>query len=457
MPIARGVRIRIGYAGGAVVTGVFTTLPGLLLLPYLTDTLGVGAAAAGLVVLLPKAWDVVLTPVAGRLGDRGRSRTGSRRGHVLGGGAATAAAFALTFAGLARGSAGALLTAAAFTLTATAFAFFHASYAALPADLADTPRARMALVGGRVAGIAVAALAAGTVAPALVGATGGGLAGHRWAGLFGAALILTATLLLHRVTPPGGSAAAAQPVTAGNRSAARPWAVLRGTPGFAALVGCTALQVVATGCLMAAGPYFAAHALHAPAMTPALIAAFVLPNLVSMPGWTRLAARRGPRAALRRSTAVFAAGCALLALTPALPLAAPLVVLVAGTGHAGQLLCLYTLLAERCAEDDRHAHDRGTGAHGHAGVLAGLFGAAESLGLALGPFLCALALQLSGYVSSGTGTAAAQPASALWGVTAAMSVLPALCALAGIALLRTRRTASPAPAPQPHPVAQARL
>ena len=36
-----------------------------MLLPYLTDTLGIAAALAGLIVFLPKAWDVVLNPIAG--------------------------------------------------------------------------------------------------------------------------------------------------------------------------------------------------------------------------------------------------------------------------------------------------------------------------------------------------------------------------------------------------------
>jgi membrane fusion protein (multidrug efflux system) len=38
-----------------------------MLLPYLTDSLGIAALAAGLIVLLPKAWDVVLNPIAGRI------------------------------------------------------------------------------------------------------------------------------------------------------------------------------------------------------------------------------------------------------------------------------------------------------------------------------------------------------------------------------------------------------
>ena len=55
---------RRGYGLGSVATGSFGTVPGLLLLPYLTDRLGIAAGLAGLIVFLPKAWDVVLNPIA---------------------------------------------------------------------------------------------------------------------------------------------------------------------------------------------------------------------------------------------------------------------------------------------------------------------------------------------------------------------------------------------------------
>ncbi|MEU3777222.1 MFS transporter [Streptomyces sp. NPDC032472] len=447
MPVARGTRIRLGYAGGSMVTGVFTTLPGLLLLPYLTDTLGVGAALAGALVLLPKIWDVLLTPTAGRLGDRGR-----RTAHLLLGGAGAAAGFALTFAGLARGLTGALLTTAGFLLTATAFAFFHAAYAALPGDLAATPAERIRLVGARVAGIAVAALSAGALAPAVVAAAGGGLAAHRWAGLLGAALILAGTLATHGATrahagvrPGSGAGSGAADTGPARAGLLRPWVLLRGLREFTALLLCVILQVAATGCLLAGGPYFAEHALHAPGLTGALVAAFVLPNLLTVPLWTRAGARWGQRTGLRAATAVFAAACLLLTATALLPAACALpVFLLLGTGHAGQLLFLYGMLAETTASEAGRSR---------AGALAGLFGGAESLGLAVGPFLYALALDASGYASSDTGHAAVQSHTAQVGVVAGMAVLPALAALAGVLALRIgrRRTtgaSEPATAPE---------
>src|SRR5262245_44261292 len=99
--------VRVGYSLGSFVTGSFGTVPGLLLLPYLTDTLGVSAGLAGLLVLAPKAWDVVVNPVAGRLSDRTRTRWGARRPYLLFAGLSLAVLFAAIFAGVFRGGAGA--------------------------------------------------------------------------------------------------------------------------------------------------------------------------------------------------------------------------------------------------------------------------------------------------------------------------------------------------------------
>src|SRR5262244_2899755 len=90
-------RVRIGYATGSLVTGSFGTVPGLLLLPYLTNTLGVAAGFAGLLVLLPKAWDVVVNPLAGRLSDRTVTRWGPRRPYLIVAGLALSVLFASIF------------------------------------------------------------------------------------------------------------------------------------------------------------------------------------------------------------------------------------------------------------------------------------------------------------------------------------------------------------------------
>ncbi|NED11723.1 MFS transporter [Streptomyces sp. SID9124] len=417
-------RVRFGYASGSLVTGTFTTLPGLLLLPYLTDTLGVGAALAGAVVFLPKAWDVVLNPFVGRASDRTRTRWGSRRPYVLWGGLVMALGFALTFAGPLPGAAGAWFTAAGYLLTATAFAFFQVPYVAMPAELADRVEDRMRLVAGRVAVIGVAALVTGAAAPALVDAGGGGLAGHRYAGAFGAVVVALGAVWVFAGTRTAGG----PPRIASDGPTLREqFAAARANPPFMALLRCVVLQSVATGVLLAGAPYFADHVLHDSSGVGPLVAAFVAPNLLTMPLWSRL---RGPRG-YALASALFVAGCLLFLASPVLPQGAVLVTMVlAGTGHAGQLLFLYAMLPDCIARDTTRTGRR------QGGVLSGVFTTAEGLGVAVGPFLYGLVLQLTGYVSSGTGDAAAQSLTARVGILAGFGALPALAAVAAVLLLR---------------------
>lgn len=51
-------------------TGGFATLPGLVLIYYITDTLGISAWLAGLVVACAKVWDVFADPLIGGWSDR---------------------------------------------------------------------------------------------------------------------------------------------------------------------------------------------------------------------------------------------------------------------------------------------------------------------------------------------------------------------------------------------------
>ncbi|MEU6281713.1 MFS transporter [Streptomyces sp. NPDC047028] len=431
-PPVPGVRrgLRAGYASGALVTGAFSTLPGLLLLPYLTDTLGAGAALAGTVVLVPKVWNALLGPLVGHAGDL-RPR---RALHLPAGGVGVAAAFALMFSAPGSHAAGVWWAAVGFFLAATAYAFFQVPYSALPAELTERPADRVALVAGRVAVIAVSALLIGGAGPALVDAGGGGVPGHRLVGVFGALCVLagTAGVVLGVKGAPRRAAPDARP---GDRPVGlrRQLAFARAVPGFPALLAGIVIQSVATGGLTAGAPYFSEHILGDKNVTGLLVAAFVAPNLLTVRAWTRLGARVGHRAGYRWACAVFGTGCLLLFAAPVLPL--PLVLLlmvVAGAGHAGQLLFLYALLQDCIAGQELRG----------AGVSSGLFTTCETLGLAVGPFLYGLTLAAFGYVSSGTGHAVTQSHTAREGILVGIALLPALAAAAATSALGRGGTAT---------------
>ncbi|MFG2055679.1 MFS transporter [Micromonospora sp. NPDC048930] len=422
-------RVHVGYALGSLVTGAFGTVPGLLLLPYLTDTLGVAAGVAALLVLLPKAWDVLVNPVAGRISDRTRSRWGARRPYLLGGGLALAALFASIFAApFGAGPAAGAYVAVAFLATATAFAFFQVPYVAMPAELTDDPAERTRLMSWRIALLALAILVSGAVAPAVVTGGGDGVPGHRWMGLFVAGLIVSGTVgaFLGTRSAPLGAVGESEPSLRAQLAVAG-----RNRP-FRLLLVCFVVQSAGVATVLAGVKYFADQVLRDPQTGPTLLfACFVGPALLVMPLWTRVGARVGKRASLVAASLLFAAGALALVASPALPAAGVYaVVALIGVGYAGQQVFALAMLPDCIAYDTARTGRR------QAGVFTGLWTAGETFGLALGPGIYGLVLQLSGYVSSSTGVAATQPATARLGVLLGFTVLPALLVAVPVLLLR---------------------
>ncbi|WBB79106.1 MFS transporter [Micromonospora sp. WMMD882] len=430
-------RVHLGYALGSLVTGAFGTVPGLLLLPYLTDTLGVAAGVAALLVLLPKAWDVLVNPVAGRISDRTRSRWGARRPYLLLGGLALAVLFAAIFAapfgtgpadGAGPGVAGAYV-AVAFLATATAFAFFQVPYVAMPAELTDDYTERTRLMSWRIAVLAVAILVSGAVAPLVVTAGGDGVPGYRWMGLFVAALIVVGALgaFLGTRSAPAGEVTESEP------SLRAQLAVAAGNRPFRVLLICFVVQSAGVATILAGVNYFADQIMAAPETGPTvLFACFVGPALLVMPVWTRLGRKLGKRAGLVVASALFALGAAGLVAAPVLPaVAVYLLVALVGCGYAGQQVFALAMLPDCIAYDTARTGRR------QAGVFTGVWTAGETFGLALGPGIYGLVLQVSGYASSATGSAAAQSDSARLGVLLGFTVLPAL--LVGPVVLLLRR------------------
>ncbi|RGC70832.1 Melibiose carrier protein [Micromonospora sp. MW-13] len=422
-------RVHLGYALGSLATGAFGTVPGLLLLPYLTDTLGVAAGVAALLVLLPKAWDVLVNPVVGRISDRTRSRWGARRPYLLLGGLALAALFAAIFAApFGSGPAAAGYVAVAFLATATAFAFFQVPYVAMPAELTADYAERTRLMSWRIAVLAVAILVSGAVAPAVVTAGGDGVPGHRWMGLFVAALIVLGAVgaFLGTRGAPTGTAGESEPTLRAQLAVAG-----RNRP-FRALLVCFVIQSAGVATILAGVSYFADQVLRDPDTGPTvLFACFVGPALLVMPVWTRVGARVGKRAALVAASVLLAGGAVILVAAPALPaVAVYLVVAVIGVGYAGQQVFALAMLPDCIAYDTARTGRR------QAGVFTGLWTAGETFGLALGPGIYGLVLQLSGYVSSDTGAAAAQSDTARLGVLLGFTILPALLVAPPLLLLR---------------------
>jgi glycoside/pentoside/hexuronide:cation symporter, GPH family len=426
-------KVRIGYAAGSLVTGAFGTVPGLLLPPYLTSTVGVSAFVAGLVVLLPKAWDVLVNPLAGRLSDRTNTRWGARRTYLLVGGLAVAVLFASIFAGVGTGKTGALWVVFAFLATATAFAFFQVPYVAMPADMTESAGIgdpygeRTRMMTWRVAFLALTILISGACAPIVRDAFGGGAPGYRAMGVGIALMIALGTVSVFVFTrdAPRGRVVAGEPSLRAQLRAAgqnRP---------FRVLVACFVVQSAGVGSMLAGVQYFADHVLHRHGATTFLFAFVVGPAILVMPVWNRVGARIGKLRGYVVASLTITVATVALAAAPLLPvLAAYLIVAVIGVGYAGQQLFGLSMLPDTIAYDTIRTGKR------QAGVFTGLWTAGETLGLAVGPYIFLQTIGLFGYVSSTTGHAAAQTSSAELGVLLGFTVVPGV--MVGLALLFLR-------------------
>ena len=432
-PLRLSRRLRIGYATGSLVTGAFGTVPGLLLPPYLTNSLGVSAAVASMVVLLPKAWDVLVNPLAGRLSDRTNTRWGARRPYLLVAGLALAVLFVAIFAGVASGGGGALWVGFAFLAAATAFAFFQVPYVAMPADmteragLTDPYGERTRMMTWRVAFLALTILVSGAIAPIVRDQFGGGVPGHRAMGVFIAVMMVVGTVCVFVFTrdAPLGTIVASEPSM---RAQLR---VASQNKPFRVLVLCFVVQAAGVGAMLAGVQYFADEVLHNHGATTLLFVCVVGPAILVMPAWNRVGAQLGKLRGYVLASLLITVGTLGLVTAPLLPVVAVYgIVAVIGVGYAGQQLFGLAMLPDCISYDTARTGKR------QAGVFTGLWTAGETLGLAVGPYVFLQILGLFGYVSSTTGRAAPQTHTAELGVLLGFTVVPGL--VVGLALLFLR-------------------
>ena len=425
-------RVRVGYGLGSVATGSFGTVPGLLLLPYLTDRLGITAAVAGLMVFLPKAWDVVLNPIAGRISDRSTSPAGRRRPFLVRAGLALAVFFAIMFAGPTSPTVIAGGWVLLFFLAcASAYAFFQVPYVAMPAELTDDYDERTRLMTWRVAILALAILISGGLSPVIRD-----WAGYRGVGIFVGLLIAVGALAAWR----GTDGAPTHEVVGAGGSLRDQLRVVWGSRPFRHLITTFVLQALATGVMLAGVDYVARSVLRDKGMSSVLFVCFVGPALLVTPLWQRYAERRDKRRGYLISSVLLGGGAVLAFAGMHLgAVVAALAVAVVGVGYAGAQMFPMAMLPDVAAADAR------TSGENRVGVFTGVWTAGETLGLALGPFVYAAVLALGGYVSSTDGLAA-QSDSAVTAIGLGFTVLPAVSVACSLFFLTRYRLGRQEPA-----------
>ncbi len=417
------------YAIGSLGTGGFATLPGLVLIYFMTDTLGIAALAAGLLVTLAKVWDVVIDPVIGARSDRSLARTGTRRTFMVLGSLTLPVFFILTFAvpaGTDPIVAGGWVLVA-FVLTATSFSLFQVPYIAIPAELTDSYNERTRLISWRVVVLTFAILLFGAGGPALRSLGGDDEhLGYLLMAVVAGLVIGGGMFASSFVARTGVVAEAPRTSIADNYRVGI--AALRRSQPFRSLLGTFALQGLATGLMLAGAQYVATWVLASEDAVTFLFVALIAPALFFAPVWQAVARRIGKERSFTIASVLFAAAAlSMVALVwmPGAWVYAP--VALAGAGYAGMQSLPMAMLPDVISHDAARTGQR------EAGTFGGVWTAGETTGMALGATVLTIVLAATGYIESTGASLVWQSDAAITGIVLSFSLVPAV--LIGVSLL----------------------
>ncbi|WP_112623184.1 MFS transporter, partial [Micromonospora saelicesensis] len=279
-----------GFAAGSLGMGVWVTVPGLLLLYFLTDVLAVGPWLAGLALLLPKIADVLLHPWVGHRADVEQTRRGNRRRLLLLG-CALPVAFAALFAvpGGLTGAPAAAWVAVFFIAGNLLFAAYQVPYLSTPADLRIGYHERTRLMAFRMVVLTLGILVSGLLAPLLTGGDAATRGGYQRMGV-----VLAVGMLVAMLVGVAGIARLRGSAPASTASGHGGWRALRTAlrdRQFRWLVAAYLAMSTTTHLVLAGVPYYAEYELRAPGLTTVLVAAFVARALLVTPAWLVVARR----------------------------------------------------------------------------------------------------------------------------------------------------------------------
>jgi Na+/melibiose symporter-like transporter len=379
------------YAAGSLGTGVFSTVPTVLLLYYCTETQAIPPAWAAGAVAIPKVWSILWDPLVGALSDRTYTRFGRRRPFLVIGSLGVFAAFIALFSTPSSTSLSAFIwVSVAYFVLATTYSLFAVPYIAAPAELGRTEAERGRMVTMRITGAMIGLLAGASLAPMLVAYGGGGRAGYAFMAVLIAALCLTA--MLGPVLMLKGREEAIRGSAGQTPSLLRQLRTAFAHSQFRLLALSYFLQITAAGAISALAPYVVTRVLgRGEGDIGVAMGVMLIITIVTTPLWGWLGARFGNRAVLALGALAYAGASAAFGFS--LLQGGGWSVALIGFGLMGAPLAAVQVLPFVLMAHLAHAES--SGGSSLEGVFTGIWTAAEKLGLALGPGVAGLALALT--------------------------------------------------------------
>jgi GPH family glycoside/pentoside/hexuronide:cation symporter len=412
--------IKIGWGAGTLAVAALLNAVNVMLLRYLVDYVGMGAAIAGTLIAISKIYDAVIDPLVGTLSDRWMSPHGRRRPFILIGGALLAVAALLLFNVPHVFGGKPLIGYVLFCLIvyATGYAAFCVPYMAMPAEMTSDYHERSDLISYRVYASAIASMLASFVGPILIVRAGGGQAGHTALSVFLVAIILISSVYSFRATRK----APFHPASLPERSSfAQRCALIWSNRPFLLLMGIKLCQLTALAVTQAAMPFLFKRVLHlSDTMLGLYFLVFYASMILFQPAWLSLSRRYGKSRLFLWVTLAYGLMYLSWLFTQSDHPLTFLFMRALGLGATagGVLLMGQSLLPDTMEWDYRQTGQR------REGVLAGLYTVVEKLAYALGAATTGIWLAHAGYIQAAAGKAVEQPASAVTAIYMLGSVVP---------------------------------
>jgi GPH family glycoside/pentoside/hexuronide:cation symporter len=424
--------ISVGWGVGTLAVAALFNSVNVLLLRYLVDYVGIGAALAGSMMALSKLYDAIIDPVIGAASDRSRSKHGRRRPFVLVGGLMLAFAALILFnvpSGLTASTA-LIYVVVGLLFYSTAYAVFSVPYMAMPAEMTSDYHERSRLISFRVYAVGLASLVATFVGPVLIERGGGGQSGHTMMSVFIATLAIVGTVICFRATARAPFHYSNDHIRLGLLEKIR---LLVGNKPFVLLLVIKLLQLAALAVTQAAMPFLFKQVLKFnDTMLGLYFLVFYLGVMLSQELWVRLGRRLGKRKIYLVATLVYASMYLSWYFVETGEPVYFAFLRAAGLGVAAGAVLLFgqSLLPDTMEWDYRRTGLR------REGMLSAVYTIAEKLAYALGAGITGILLGASGYVKATAGAAVVQPASAISAIYFLASIGPMiLLVLSCVALI----------------------
>ncbi len=419
--------MRIGWGLGSLPGSALSVTANVLLLRFMTDTLGIGAALAGSLFAVAKLWDAVIDPFVGRLTDRVRTPWGHRLPWILSGGLLSALVLVAAFAvPLVNGTGLIVYMTIVLLLFATTYSMLMIPYLAMPAEMVGSYHGRTQMMSIRVLCSSAGTTLGLGVAPMLLAHWGATRAGHtKVAMLIAVVAVVTTILCVWMIRDaPRPVRPESPPIALRDQ-----WRMAVANRPFIWLLTAKFLYFIVLACSITTFAYFTKHVLKT---SDAWLGTFLmlqsLAVVASQPLWLRVARSAGKKTGFMVAGLAYGLGhLSWWFATPAEPTAL-IFARAAWIGIAGG----GTFLFMQAMLPDALEFDQLSTGQNRAGVFTGVFVFVEQAAGALGAAMIGLLLGGMGYVATTEGRIAAQPAGAVLGIYLCMSVIPFVVQLSSL-------------------------